>query len=205
MAPATTWKAHETERLPHTWKLPEQVGDTATPLSERSSAGKLSSGALLGTRSIKRIGAHKVALLEPDKHGQVDGTVLTLPVAARRQRESHPRRFPSSLAALRALRSDHSPAGWSEASATLKRDAIRLRRTHYARHASVLLALADALTFTEPADPTLDAQAPAALEHGLSLLGEPHITDSAEEAFLVDLLSRGWNLTPSVSEERPEV
>jgi hypothetical protein len=67
-----------------------------------------------------------------------------------------------------------------------------------------LLALADALTFTEPTDPTLDSQARAALEHSLSVLTEPHITEAAEEALLVNLLSHGWNLTPSVTEEPPE-
>jgi hypothetical protein len=211
MAPVAAWSAHEADGLQYGWKLPKQAVDSATPLAEEwnigggAPNGALANGTLTGAKSIKRIGAPEVTWREPDEHGERNGAVLTLPASATEQPESASRRFAASLAALRALRSDRSPAGWSEAAATLKRDAVRLRRSHYGRHASVLLALADALTFTEPADPTLDARAPAALDHGLSLLAEPHITEPAEEAFLVDLLSHGWNLTPSVGEERPEV
>jgi hypothetical protein len=205
MAPVAVWSAREAEGLQHSWKLPKREMDSTTPLAEEWDVGAgVPNGALTGARSVKRIGAPEGTWSEPDEHGEQNGAVLTLPAGAAEQLESMSRRFSASLAALRALRSDRSPAGWSEAAATLKRDAVRLRRSHYGRHASVLLALADALTFTEPTDPTLDAQAPVALDHGLSLLGEPHVTDSAEEALLVDLLSHGWNITPSVSEERPE-
>ncbi len=206
MTTVAMWKAHETERLPHAWRLPEQPADSATPLSEPLSlVGSLPNGEITGTRSIKRIGTYNVEMLEPDRHPEQGGSVLTWPSSVNHRSELSRRRFPASLGALRSLRSDHSPAGWSEAAATLKRDAVRLRRTHYGRHASILLAIADALTFTEPDDPTLDTEASTVLERGLSLLAEPHITDSAEENFLTDLLSRGWNLTPSVGEERPEV
>jgi len=211
MAPLAAWRVREAEGLQHGWKLPKQATDSATPLAEEwnigggAPNGAPTNGAPTGARSIKRIGAPEATWREPDEHGERNGAVLTLPAGATEQPASASRRFPASLAALRALRSDRSPAGWSEAAATLKRDAVRLRHSHYGRHASVLLALADALTFTEPTDPTLDAQAPAVLDRGLSLLAEPHVTEPAEEALLVDMLSHGWNLTPSVGEERPEV
>ncbi len=203
MSPVATWTDREAEGLQHAWNLPKQGIDSATSLSEPwTIGGGVPNGVVTDIRSVKRIGLPQVTRREPDT---LEGRVLTLTGAVGNQHELAPGRFRASLAALRALRSDRSPAGWSEAAATLKRDAVRFRHSRYRRHAAVLLALADALTFTEPTDPTLDAQAAAALDRGLSLLGEPHITDSAEEALLVDLLSHGWNLTPSVSEDRPEV
>jgi hypothetical protein len=110
----------------------------------------------------------------------------------------------SSFTAISRLRAQRSAGEWIEAAGTLKRDAVRLRNTRLARHSAVLLALADALTFTEPSDPTLDQQATTVFDHSLSLLREPFVSEPAEEAFLVDLLSHGWNLAPSTDTEPPE-
>jgi hypothetical protein len=122
-----------------------------------------------------------------------------------RQRPGGVDRLRRSFIAISALRSRHSAADWLEAASTLKRDAARLRNSHLARHASVLLAIADALTFTEPSDPTLGPEAIIVLDRGLALLGEPFISEPIEEDFLVDMLSHGWNLVPSAGLERPEV
>ena len=113
-------------------------------------------------------------------------------------------RLRSSFTAISRLRSRRSAGDWVEAAATLKQDAVRLRNTTYARHSSVLLALADALTFTEPSDPTLDAQATSVFNHSLSLLNESYVSEPDEEAFLVGMLSQGWNLSPSAGLEAPE-
>ena len=105
-------------------------------------------------------------------------------------------RLSASFAALAGLRTSSTPAAWIETAATLKRDAIKLRNSPFARHADVLLTLADALTFTDPAQ--VDNQSMAALERGLGVLSEPFISETAEEAFLIDLMARGWHLAPSV-------
>lgn len=105
----------------------------------------------------------------------------------------------ASLGALSDLRSQHTADGvdWFEAAAVLKRDVASLGDTNYSRHAAVLLALADALTFTEPAEVLLgDAWKPL-LSHALGLLSEPYISEASEEEFLAELLVGGWNLTPS--------
>lgn len=105
----------------------------------------------------------------------------------------------ASLHALGQVRSSTDPADWLEAAGTLKRDALRLRRTSYARHSSVLLALADALTFTEPDDPTLGPDHAAAVDRGLALLVEPFVAEPQEEEFLVGMIEAGWNLAPSAT------
>jgi hypothetical protein len=107
-------------------------------------------------------------------------------------------RIRSSLAALSRLRSSREPADWIEAATLMKRDVVRLRDTHYARHTSVLLAMADALTFTEPSDPDLDPHAGAVFDHSLALLSESFIGEPEEEAVLRELLSLGWNLAPGL-------
>jgi hypothetical protein len=199
MTPVAAWNAGEGQTVQHVWKLPNPTAEATTPLAEQLS---MPNGVIAITRNDNSIG-RRPAWREPDNG---DKAVLTLaaPDSDRPRRDQAQHRFLTSLAALRTLRSDHSPAGWSGAAVTLKRDAVRLRHTHYGRHASVLLALADALTYTEPTDPMLDSTASTVLDHGLSLLSEPHVTDSAEEALLVDLLNHGWNLTPSVSEDPPQ-
>jgi hypothetical protein len=110
----------------------------------------------------------------------------------------------ASFAAISGLRASSSPADWPEAAAVLKRDAVRLRNTHLARHSSVLLALADALTFTDPADPALGGSAAVVFDRSLSLLSEPFIGEPAEEDFLSEMLSQGWNLAPASSLAPPE-
>lgn len=106
--------------------------------------------------------------------------------------------FRASLEALSDLRSRERSADWLELAGVLKHDAVRLRNTSHSRHAAVLLAIADALTFTEPDDPTLDDDAATAFSDGLALLSEPFIKESDEEAFLVELIVKGWNLAPAV-------
>jgi hypothetical protein len=105
-----------------------------------------------------------------------------------------------SYAVLTSIRSRHSETDWIEAAGILKEESIRLRQTHHARHSSVLLALADALTFTEPSDPTVDHQT-AIFDRALGLLSEPFLGEPDEEDFLTDLLSHGWNLTPSAADD----
>jgi hypothetical protein len=119
------------------------------------------------------------------------------------QGDAHERgsRLRQSFEALGKLRTSRSTADWLEAAAALKTDALRLRNSPLARHSSVLLALADALTFTDPADSALNIESYEALEQGLSLLSEPFIGEPAEENFLVRLMSTGWNLAPEVNLE----
>ncbi|HET9198589.1 MAG TPA: hypothetical protein VFN92_10095 [Solirubrobacterales bacterium] len=105
----------------------------------------------------------------------------------------------ASLDALIALRSDAEAADWLEAAAVLKRDVVRLRDSSYSRHLAVLLALADALTFTEP-DEVSPAGAKPLFSHALGLLSEPYISEASEEEFLGELLTAGWNLTPSAEQ-----
>lgn len=104
--------------------------------------------------------------------------------------------FAKSIRALTALRhKGQDAADWIEAARTLKSDAVRFRST-MSRHSAVLLAISDALIFTEPADPTLDFQV-STVNRGISLLTEPFVSEPDEEAFLTDLLEHGWNLVPS--------
>ncbi len=117
----------------------------------------------------------------------------------------HPRtaggesRLHRSMAALRNVASPpEAVAGeWLEAAAILKRDAVRLRDTSHARHATVLLTLADALTFTAPSEPTLETGAVGVLQRGLSLLTNPFVSQEAEENLAIELISAGWNLAPA--------
>lgn len=102
----------------------------------------------------------------------------------------------ASFAALAGLRMSSTAAAWIETAATLKRDAIRLRNSPFARHADVLLVLADALTFTDPGQ--VDDRSMAVLERGLGVLSEPFVSETAEEAFLTDLMTQGWHLAPSI-------
>ena len=207
MSPVKEW-TREAEALSGRWNLPATGQlDSSTAFREDWETGRpLPSGVLTHTLSVKRVAAPAQVEREPNERQSDTDAVLDLTANDVVTRESSPpRRFPASFAALRALRSDRSPAGWSEAASTLKRDAVRLRRSPYGRHASVLLAVADALTFTEPSDPRITSQAAAMLDHCLALLTEPHISEPAEEALLVDLLSEGWSLTPFVDESRPEV
>lgn len=102
-----------------------------------------------------------------------------------------------SLEALSELRSGAAEVDWLEAAVVLKRDVVRLRDTNYSRHAAVLLALADALTFTEPAEVPSTDDAKPFFSHALGLLSEPYISEASEEEFLGELLLAGWNLAPS--------
>ncbi|HXR30541.1 MAG TPA: hypothetical protein VN752_05330 [Solirubrobacterales bacterium] len=107
----------------------------------------------------------------------------------------------ASLEALSQLRSSAATVDWLEAAAVLKRDVVRLRDTNYSRHAAVLLALADALTFTESAEVAAAGEGNTLFGHALGLLSEPYISEPDEEEFLSELLVAGWNLAPS--EEQP--
>jgi hypothetical protein len=108
--------------------------------------------------------------------------------------------FVGSIRALASLRHEgQDGTDWIETARTLKSDAVRFRHT-MSRHAAVLLAISDALIFTEPADPSLDFQV-ATLNRGISLLAEPFVSEPEEEAFLTDLLEHGWNLVPSAGTE----
>jgi len=107
-----------------------------------------------------------------------------------------------SLEALSAVRSSGAGADWVEAAAILKRDVAALRDTSYSRHAAVLLALADALTFTEPAEVSVAEEVQPLFSHALGLLSEPYISEADEEEFLGQLLEAGWNLAPSAGQVR---
>jgi hypothetical protein len=102
----------------------------------------------------------------------------------------------ASLEILGELRSGADGADWLEAAIILKRDVVRLRESNYSRHAAVLLALADALTFTEPGEVS-STGGNALVNHALGLLSEPYIAEADEEEFLGELLMAGWNLAPS--------
>jgi hypothetical protein len=102
-----------------------------------------------------------------------------------------------SLEALGKLRSDGEAADWLEVAAILKRDVARLRLSNYSRHAAVLLAIADALSFTEPDEIPESEKAGPLFSHVLGLLSEPYISEPDEEEFLGQLLIAGWNLAPS--------
>jgi hypothetical protein len=112
-------------------------------------------------------------------------------------------RLRRSMAALGKLAASPEPVPeeWLEAAAILKRDAVRLRNTSQARHASVLLILADALTFTAPSAPTLENGALKVFQRGLALLTDPFISQEAEESLDIELISSGWNLAPASTGE----
>lgn len=102
----------------------------------------------------------------------------------------------AALAPLRRLADAEAPTDeeWLSTAIVLKRAAVPLRNSTRTRHASVLLSLSDALTFTERSE--LDAGAMRLLVDGVRLLMEPFLSQSAEERLLVDMLTRGWNLAP---------
>jgi hypothetical protein len=103
-----------------------------------------------------------------------------------------------SLEALSRAASRPDAGAWLDAAATLKRDAVRLRNSSaYGRHAAVLLTLADALTFTRPADPTLRPGASDVLQRGLAVLTDPFVSTDAERDLMRNLLSHGWNIAPA--------
>ncbi len=112
-------------------------------------------------------------------------------------------RLRASFEALGKLRSSRLAGDWLEAAMALKNDAVQLRRTHLARHADVCLSIADALTFTDPEEQTIDAQSFSALRQSLALLSEPFISEAAEEKFMIGLLRSGWHLAPAVDPEAP--
>ena len=133
---------------------------------------------------------------ESAKNEAADGPVrIELTSAGHGKRRG---RLRSSFEALGAIRSSRDAADWLEAASALKADAIRLRNSSAARHSAVLLATADALTFTDPEDPNLDPTAFESLERALAILGEPFIAERSEEDFLVGLIRSGWNLAPAV-------
>jgi hypothetical protein len=134
----------------------------------------------------------------PERHESafVGGDQRGVPVRGRAQGGSRGR-LRNSLQALNRAAGSDDATDWQEAAFLLKREAARLRRTPLGRHAAVLLALADALTFTEPTDPALKEGASKALREGGALLTEPYISDGGERGLLHDLLSLGWNLTPT--------
>jgi hypothetical protein len=125
----------------------------------------------------------------------VAGEQRSVPVRGRGQGGSRGR-LRESLHALNLAAGSNDATDWQEAAFLLKHEAVRLRRSPLGRHAAVLLALADALTFTEPGDPTLKEGASKALRQGGALLTEPYISDGAERGLLHGLLNSGWNLTP---------
>jgi hypothetical protein len=102
----------------------------------------------------------------------------------------------ASLEALSELRADAQTIDWLEVAVVLKRDVARLHDSNFSRHAAVLLALADALTFTDPAEVSA-VEGRETLRHALGLLSEPYISEASEEEFLGELLMAGWNLAPS--------
>jgi hypothetical protein len=106
----------------------------------------------------------------------------------------------SSLDALSRIANaqNKDAVAWLETASVLKRDAIRLRSSSiYGRHASVLLTVADALTHTEPDDPTLHLTTCPVLREALALLTEPFVKGDDEKRLVRDLLAGGWNLAPA--------
>lgn len=103
----------------------------------------------------------------------------------------------ASLEALSELRSGAETVDWLEVAVILKRDVARLRDTNYSRHAAVLLALADALTFTDPAELSATEGTEPFFRHAIGVLSEPYISEATEEEFLGKMLMAGWNLAPS--------
>ena len=130
------------------------------------------------------------------KEGEKGATLGRFNLGGSRNGELAAGPFSSSIKVLTRLRrAGQETDVWIEAARVLKSDAARVRKT-MSRHASVLLAMSDALTFTEPDDPTLDFQA-GTLSRSIALLTEPFLSEPDEEAFLTDLLEHGWNLVPA--------
>lgn len=126
-----------------------------------------------------------------ERHGSVQILFENPPYSGRGQTPLR-----ASLEALGEVRSHAEGIDWLEAAIVLKRDVVRLRDSNYSRHAAVLLALADALTFTETEEVPRDRRK-ALMSHALGLLSEPYIAEADEEEFLGELLMAGWNLAPS--------
>jgi hypothetical protein len=99
---------------------------------------------------------------------------------------------------LQRIISRRGSAEWLEAARVLKHDAVRMRNTHLARHSSVLLALADAMTFSDPDEQVMDARTIAPFKRAVALLCEPFISEAGEEEILIGLLESGWYLAPIV-------
>lgn len=140
-----------------------------------------------------RIGPPEIAEEEKSDEQSEEPLRFTLsPIAGDREGS----RLSASFAALAGVRTSSAPAAWIGAAAILKRDAVRLRNSPFSRHADVLLALADALTFTDPDE--VSDRSMAALERGLGVLSEPFVSETTEENFLIDLMAQGWHLAPAV-------
>lgn len=182
----------EVDEMERAWSAPGN-GDQAVALVEDPPSRPRPLALLSSMRSVPTTS---------EDHSENGATqTISFTIDASSEGETNTHRLRSSFTAISRLRSQRSAGDWVAAAATLKHDAVRFRGTHLARHSAVLLALADALTFTEPSDPMLDAQAGAVFDHGLSLLSESFVSEPAEEAFLVDLMSHGWHLVPSAGIE----
>jgi hypothetical protein len=170
-------------------KLPLPPSHVAEPLSGRSAGASQTLRLQLGQASDNR---------ETDEPLR-DSTDDPLRIELDREHDSkHESRFRPSFEALANIQLTHSSADWLEAATVLKSDALRLRNSHLARHADLLLAIADALTFTGPQDALINEQSFSVLRQGLSLLSEPFVGEPAEEEFLINLLKTGWHLAPTV-------
>ncbi len=109
-----------------------------------------------------------------------------------------------SLEALSQAAVSDKAGDWLDAASTAKRDAIRLRNSAgFGRHASVLLMLADALTFTVPSDPTLKPNATDGLRRGLSILTDSYVSTETEKHLMMELLGQGWNIAPAFEDAGP--
>lgn len=123
------------------------------------------------------------------------GTATVALATGSQPKTSNPLR--RSLDALLEVRSgSQSGLLWLEAASILKADAVRLRPSTLSRHSSVLLAIADALTFTEPDQASLQFSKET-LDRCLQVLTSSFISEQTEESLLIDLLEHGWNLVPS--------
>lgn len=136
---------------------------------------------------------------EPTK---IDGESVSVSLAAASSSSNRNSRLRGAMVELSRASGSTDSGDWLDAASRLKRDALAFRRTTLSRHADVLLALSDALTFTNPTDRSLPDDAGKVLRHGLALLREPYINESEEEGLLVDLMSNGWKLGPAVENAR---
>ncbi len=191
--------------------------DGALAVSDRTGAFRVEAG-LSPTMSVGS-STEPVATPTPeerikDASSRATGRMYTLNVDRLESRGSSTLRFPSrsgaaqgrgplycSLTALSNAASNGDAGDWLDAASVLKRDAVRLRNSaSLGRHASVLLMLADALTFTTPGDPTLEPGASQAIQRGLSVLTDPYVSTEDEKSLMTDLLSRGWKVAPPFDE-----
>jgi len=172
-------------------KLPLPPSHVAEPLSDPSAGGSRTLKLQLGQASDSR---------ETDEPVGDSADPLRIELD-REDASKHESRLRPSFEALANIQLTHSAADWLEAAAVLKSDALRLRNSHLARHADLLLAIADALTFTGPKDTLINEQSFSALQQGLSLLSEPFVGEPAEEEFLINLLKTGWHLAPTVDSQ----